>query len=77
MFKICIFRNTQILNINQKYLSFQVEPGSKLPILYLIDSILKNVGGKYIEHFQRSIVSVFVETFKKVKSLLARYQKIN
>lgn len=63
---MCIFSKgkTHVLNIN--HLSFQVKPDSKLPILYLIDSILKNLGGKYIEYFEKSIVSVFVETFRKV-----------
>ncbi|CDH54150.1 mrna cleavage factor complex component [Lichtheimia corymbifera JMRC:FSU:9682] len=38
-------------------------PGQKLPILYLIDSICKNVGGVYIDHFARNIVSTFMDAY--------------
>ncbi|ORX56382.1 hypothetical protein DM01DRAFT_1303896 [Hesseltinella vesiculosa] len=41
-------------------------PNQKLPILYLIDSICKNVGGTYITHFSRNIVSVFVDAYSLV-----------
>ncbi|KAI9258979.1 hypothetical protein BDA99DRAFT_484022 [Phascolomyces articulosus] len=38
-------------------------PGQKLPVLYLIDSICKNVGGVYIEHFGRDIASTFLDAY--------------
>lgn len=38
----------------------------KLPILYLIDSIVKNVGGVYIKYFSQSIVKIFIGAFEKV-----------
>ncbi|KAI8379571.1 uncharacterized protein BYT42DRAFT_636000 [Radiomyces spectabilis] len=38
-------------------------PGQKLPILYLIDSICKNVGGVYISHFARNIVSIYLDAY--------------
>lgn len=41
----------------------QNAPGQKLPILYLIDSICKNVGGVYIDHFARNIVSTFMDAY--------------
>ncbi|KAI9254250.1 hypothetical protein BY458DRAFT_558860 [Sporodiniella umbellata] len=37
--------------------------GQKLPILYLIDSICKNVGGIYIAIFGRNMVSVFLDAY--------------
>lgn len=37
--------------------------GQKLPILYLIDSICKNVGGVYISIFGRSMVNVFLDAY--------------
>uniref|UniRef100_A0A8C4NF08 Pre-mRNA cleavage complex 2 protein Pcf11 n=1 Tax=Eptatretus burgeri TaxID=7764 RepID=A0A8C4NF08_EPTBU len=38
----------------------------KLPILYLMDSIIKNVGKDYLSLFTQNIVSTFVITFEKV-----------
>lgn len=43
-----------------------MEPELKLPILYLIDSIVKNVGGVYIKYFSQSIVKIFIGVFEKV-----------
>lgn len=43
-----------------------MESELKLPILYLIDSIVKNVGGVYIKYFSQSIVQIFVGAFEKV-----------
>ncbi|KAF8980260.1 hypothetical protein BGZ46_004444 [Entomortierella lignicola] len=40
----------------------------KLPILYLIDSIIKNVGGPYVNLFGRSIVNLFLEAYTVVDS---------
>ncbi|XP_055310465.1 uncharacterized protein LOC129573660 isoform X2 [Sitodiplosis mosellana] len=44
----------------------KVEPDLKLPILYLIDSIVKNVGGVYIKYFSQTIVKIFIGAFEKV-----------
>ncbi|KAI9305114.1 hypothetical protein BJ944DRAFT_249314 [Cunninghamella echinulata] len=41
-------------------------PGQKLPILYLIDSICKNVGGPYPSNFARNIVALFLDTYNLV-----------
>ncbi|KAG0184768.1 hypothetical protein DFQ28_010531 [Apophysomyces sp. BC1034] len=38
-------------------------PGQKLPVLYLIDSICKNVGEVYVNHFARNIVSIFLDAY--------------
>uniref|UniRef100_A0A4W3JWC6 Pre-mRNA cleavage complex 2 protein Pcf11 n=1 Tax=Callorhinchus milii TaxID=7868 RepID=A0A4W3JWC6_CALMI len=38
----------------------------KLPIMYLMDSIVKNVGGSYISLFAQNIVSTFACVFEKV-----------
>lgn len=46
--------------------STQVHPDIKLPILYLVDSIIKNVGGAYTQKFAQSIVNMFTKTFKLV-----------
>ncbi|XP_055372303.1 uncharacterized protein LOC129606180 [Condylostylus longicornis] len=45
----------------------KVNPDIKLPVLYLIDSIVKNVGGQYIQLFSQCIVNIFVGVFDKVK----------
>ncbi|XP_046665109.1 uncharacterized protein LOC124357394 isoform X3 [Homalodisca vitripennis] len=44
----------------------KVRPDVKLPVLYLIDSIVKNVGKAYINLFTQSIVQSFTNTFEKV-----------
>lgn len=46
--------------------STQVHPDIKLPVLYLVDSIIKNVGGGYTQKFAQSIVNMFTRTFKLV-----------
>lgn len=49
--------------------STQVQPDIKLPVLYLVDSIIKNVGGAYTQKFSQSIVNMFTRTFKQVNHL--------
>lgn len=50
----------------------QVSSDAKLPVLYLIDSILKNVGDKggcaYIKLFSHSIIPIFTCVFEKVSA---------
>ncbi|OXA40463.1 Polyadenylation and cleavage factor 11 [Folsomia candida] len=43
-----------------------VQPSLKLPVLYLIDSIVKNVGQEYPSLFTQNIVSTFCGVFEKV-----------
>ncbi|XP_067842368.1 pre-mRNA cleavage complex 2 protein Pcf11 [Heptranchias perlo] len=38
----------------------------KLPIMYLMDSIVKNVGGSYISLFAQNLMSTFASVFEKV-----------
>ncbi|KAG0316920.1 hypothetical protein BGZ97_006164 [Linnemannia gamsii] len=38
----------------------------KLPTLYLIDSIIKNVGGPYLNQFARTIVTLFLDAYAVV-----------
>uniref|UniRef100_A0A7N8YLW1 Pre-mRNA cleavage complex 2 protein Pcf11 n=1 Tax=Mastacembelus armatus TaxID=205130 RepID=A0A7N8YLW1_9TELE len=38
----------------------------KLPVLYLVDSIVKNVGGEYLEVFAKNLISSFICVFEKV-----------
>lgn len=38
----------------------------KLPVLYLVDSIVKNVGGEYLEVFAKNLVTSFICVFEKV-----------
>jgi hypothetical protein len=44
----------------------EMNPHGKLIILYLIDAIVQNSGGVYLNLFSRCIVKIFVETFQKV-----------
>lgn len=46
--------------------AFPFQVRVKLPLLYLIDSIVKNVGDPYKQLFQQEIVGMFVDAFDKV-----------
>lgn len=41
----------------------------KLPIFYLIDSIMKNVGGPYAALFSRHVAEVYYRTYNEVLQL--------
>ncbi|XP_026860226.2 pre-mRNA cleavage complex 2 protein Pcf11 [Electrophorus electricus] len=41
-------------------------PAEKLPVLYLVDSIVKNVGGDYLEVFAKNLITSFICVFEKV-----------
>lgn len=45
---------------------FNAHPNMKLPILYLMDSILKNVGKSFIPAFRTNIISTFSTAFNQV-----------
>ncbi|KAF9091846.1 hypothetical protein BGX29_010730 [Mortierella sp. GBA35] len=49
----------------------------KLPTLYLIDSIIKNVGGPYLNLFARTIVTLFLDAYTVVdSSAKASFEKV-
>ncbi|CAH2263858.1 jg21590 [Pararge aegeria aegeria] len=54
-----------IVETVEKHLE-KVPADIKLPVLYLVDSIIKNVGGAYTQKFSQSIVNMFTKTFKQV-----------
>lgn len=62
------FKLGQVLGLGtrQYFSSMQVQPDIKLPVLYLVDSIIKNVGGAYTQKFSQIIVNMFTKTFKQV-----------
>ncbi|XP_062867063.1 pre-mRNA cleavage complex 2 protein Pcf11 [Trichomycterus rosablanca] len=41
-------------------------PAEKLPVMYLVDSIVKNVGRQYLDVFTKNLVSSFICVFEKV-----------
>ncbi|KAF9963230.1 hypothetical protein BGZ70_007547 [Mortierella alpina] len=52
-------------------------PNQKLPTLYLIDSIIKNVGGPYLNLFARTIVNLFLDAYAVVdSSAKASFEKV-
>lgn len=59
-------------------LSLQAPPQEKLPVLYLVDSIVKNVGGEYLAVFAKNLITSFICVFEKVQfSLLLLYIYFN
>ncbi|XP_067628400.1 pre-mRNA cleavage complex 2 protein Pcf11 isoform X2 [Eurosta solidaginis] len=54
-----------IVKVVEQHIS-KVPPDIKLPLLYLIDSIVKNVKSTYIQLFSQCIVNIFCDVFEKV-----------
>lgn len=54
-----------IVKVVEQHIS-KVNSDVKLPVLYLLDSIVKNVGGEYIQLFSNCIVNIFCGVFEKV-----------
>jgi len=49
----------------------QVASSHKLPALYLIDSVIKNISeSNYLQLFTKNIVNIFVLVFEQVVSIL-------
>lgn len=71
-FKFCSF--TSLIDVFRCFV--QVSPDVKLPILYLIDSIVKNVDKSYKQLFAQNIVNMFCGVFEKV-NLVSKVQKVN
>lgn len=44
----------------------QVRAEIKLPLLYLVDSIMKNLGGEFLQLFSKNIVRVFCHAFESL-----------
>lgn len=45
----------------------QAPATEKLPVLYLVDSIVKNVGGEYLAVFAKNLIASFICVFEKVR----------
>ena len=60
-------RSVQV-NFSLFWSCLQVGVDQKMPSLYLLDSILKNIGGDYVPIISRYIVDVFCHTFEAVRS---------
>ncbi|NXK85630.1 PCF11 protein, partial [Formicarius rufipectus] len=60
--KIC-FCCTKLLSF---FLLLQAPASEKLPVMYLMDSIVKNVGREYLTAFTKNLVATFICVFEKV-----------
>ncbi|XP_056632001.1 pre-mRNA cleavage complex 2 protein Pcf11 isoform X1 [Diorhabda sublineata] len=63
-----------IVEAIEEHLS-KVHTDVKLPILYLIDCIVKNVGGTYTSLFSKNIVTTFIGVFKATLKVNITYKK--
>lgn len=54
------------LNVSVFFLLLQAPSNEKLPVMYLMDSIVKNVGREYLSAFAKNLVATFVNVFEKV-----------
>ncbi|CAJ1063639.1 pre-mRNA cleavage complex 2 protein Pcf11 isoform X2 [Xyrichtys novacula] len=61
----CWFNPCCVLNLSSSLL-LQAPPAEKLPVLYLVDSIVKNVGGEYLAVFAKNLITSFICVFEKV-----------
>ena len=55
----------------------KVKPDQMLPIMYLIDSICKNIGTPYVDLFQQNLVSNFSYVFQHVNEKVNMQSKLN
>ena len=46
----------------------EVGPERKLPLIYLTDSILKNVGGPYVAEFEKEVLAMIPNAFAEVNA---------
>ena len=54
------------------FIFFQVEGMNRMSALYLLDSILKNIGSPYTDILKRHVKDVFCRMFKQVSHLRGR-----
>ena len=52
------------INVKPKSQTKVEKAQQKINFLYLVDSIVKNVGGSYVKLFQKNIVKMFEDTFE-------------
>lgn len=64
--------SVQIVELIENHLS-RVNTGRKLSTLYLIDSLLKNVGQDYLTLFNGRIVSIFSSVFEEADEKMRFY----
>lgn len=57
-------------------LLLQAPSTEKLPVLYLVDSIVKNVGGEYLAVFAKNLITSFICVFEKVQFSLLLFSLI-
>ena len=63
---VVISHIVQVLFASSIYFFCQEDIKFKMPSLYLLDSILKNVGGDYIKIISQHMIEIFTNVFAKV-----------
>lgn len=56
------------------FLLLQAPSSEKLPVMYLMDSIVKNVGREYLTAFTKNLVATFICVFEKVYMHLETFE---
>lgn len=74
---IPLFKKLNVCFCCTKLLSFflllQAPASEKLPVMYLMDSIVKNVGREYLTAFTKNLVATFICVFEKVYTLSEKF----
>lgn len=74
---IPLFKKLNVCFCCTKLLSFflllQAPASEKLPVMYLMDSIVKNVGREYLTAFTKNLVATFICVFEKVYILSDKF----
>lgn len=68
----CLFPSLAYSHTHTHTHTSKADVPAKLPTLYLIDSVVKNLGGDYQSYFSKSIQALFCHVFETCVSAVDR-----